>query len=135
MAVAVFFDAAAFLVVIVVGLDQRIEGAEQERAGTHGGVEHFDFAQFADFGNRALEVFVAEQGFGFGEDGFDFFAQRVADDVVRDVLRRVVDAFLFAQFVGVLDDDAPAILEKFVGKETLIDRAHHVLRHEAEVVP
>ena len=90
--------------------------------------------EFADFVVSTLEILVAEQRLGLGEDGFDFLAERVRDDVIHDVARRVVDAFLFAQFVGVLDDDAPALLRQFVGEEFFIHRAHHVGRHEAEVV-
>ena len=58
----------------------------------------------------------------------------MGDDVIHDVTRRVVDALLFAKFVGVLDDDAPVLLRQFVGEEFFIDRAHHVGGHEAEVV-
>lgn len=66
--------------------------------------------EFADFVVSALEILSAEQCFGLGEDRFDFFTERVGDEVVHDVTRRVVNAFLFAQFIGVFDDDASGVL-------------------------
>jgi hypothetical protein len=48
--------------------------------------------EFADFVVSALEILSAKQCFGLGEDRFDFFTERVGDEVVHDVTRRVVNA-------------------------------------------
>ncbi len=58
----------------------------------------------------------------------------MGNDVIPDVFRRINNAFPLAHFVGVFDDDAPAVLQEFVGEESLIDGAHDVLGHAAEVI-
>jgi hypothetical protein len=70
-AAAVGLGAAAGLVVLTVGPDQRIESTEQEGARTHVRVEHLQVPEFTNFGVSSRVLPIAEQGGGFGQYGFD----------------------------------------------------------------
>ena len=77
---AVAFYFFALSIVIRVGGDEMVKRAEQERSRTHRGVKDFDIGEFGNFRVGGRIIFVAEQGFGLGEDGFGFFAERVGDE-------------------------------------------------------